>query len=289
MAALIDVYLTFAGKTALLKSVDETTLRRSSKVARAQLENIPTSANFTRVYIVGTSPGPLRWVLDKARKFGTRLHVRVGDRKFPETIMLYEALEALQIEPAQPQVYKHLKGYISHAKMGPADMISAHQAFGHLGADSELWRMLVHHLAWDFVHKRVTQEEGEALVKECEKYPTLNAAVLTKMDSFEKREAAKAEREAKKEAGKARKKALAEDRKRIAESNRRVREYKENRRWEETHGLREASKETVDYVMQRKVCYKVIDRTNKPAEDDTDNALTEQNEMGGEKIDEVEN
>lgn len=243
MAALVDVYLTHDGKTGLVKAVDEITLRKSSRVARHQLETGP-KVGFKRVDFAGTSGGPLFWLIDQMRKHGASLRIKAGDRKLSESIALFQATEAVQIQPPQPQLYKQLKWYISHEKMTPEDIAAIDKAFGQDGNDHELWCMGVHHLAWDFTHDRFTETEWHVLVEECEKHPKLNAAVLAKMDEITNREAAKAQ-----------KKARVEQKKQVAESNRRVREFKETRHWEETHGLREASNNTVDWVMRRQAGY----------------------------------
>ena len=257
---MVDVYTTTRGQTKLVNQVDDITLGRCSLVARAQINKGSKQARVKRVDFHNASPEPLKWLLKKGAKPAAKLNLSVKDWKLSDAIALYEAIEAVQFRPAQPQIYSQLKHYIAYEKLSPSDVITIQQAFGHLGEDSKLWSMTAHHLAWDLRGDRFTDDEYQALVDECENYPAFNEVVLGKMAEFKQRDDKKAARAAREAA----KKAAAGDRKRIQESNRRVREYKENRYLEEIHGLREASKDTVDRVMQRKVTYKVTDRTKKP-------------------------
>lgn len=126
---------------------------------------------------------------------GSKTSFNIGNRSFTEAIELYEAVEAIQIEPKQWKLERDLKRYIAEQKLLPQDVAAIVRAFGQ---GSSLWSHAVHHLAWWFLYNWETEEEYNALVVECENYSALNQAILAKMRDLQRMESRKARKAAKK-------------------------------------------------------------------------------------------
>ena len=64
--------------------------------------------------------------------------------------MLWEATEFLQIEPKQEHIRAHIRGWISHQKLSPGELVTLHRVFyphRHLieqGERSSVWDVLIH-------------------------------------------------------------------------------------------------------------------------------------------------
>ena len=252
-----NVYLTWNGQTRFLQAVDETVISRYSRVARNALQS--QTVRPKRVDISDVSPGPLKFVIEKAVKHGNNVRIIVHDGSIPRAVMILQAINALDMEPAQPHVEQHIVGHISHERIKPDEMVAIHTAFGHEGVNNRIWRVMLHQIAWDSIHEKFTVDQKAALVEATKKLPDLDAALLQRAQYLARKkgnhEAAMAAKDRRLEAQAARERdrqARDDQRKFIAESNRRVREYKEHRWWEETHGMRPASEETIRYLREQK-------------------------------------
>lgn len=249
---MISAYInTDDNKFQLVDNYDEMLLNRVSAVARQQIRDSPRGRPVL-VQLSRTSKGPIREIMELARRYGRRTRVKADEYSLPKAIMLFQALESLQFDPPQPRVYGHIKYEIAHKKLEPIDVQTIDKAFpeGH-----KLWALMVHHLAWDFHRKKFEEDEGWNLIRELQQRSNLYDAFIDKGLEFKRRDEAKARKEAGAEAKK--------ERERVNNIYRERRERKEAREWEEAHGLREASKKTVQNVMGRQAHYTIVDRTKK--------------------------
>ena len=263
--AVIQLYLTYGNRTAFLRNVDQTIIKKHSATIRDALQAVDPNAQSKRVKLVNVSPGPLNWVLDRIISHRERLHIKVGDRQLHLVVALYETVEALRLEPAQPQIDGHIVGYLAHEKISPAGMKAVNAVFEGRQQTSKFWGVMVHQIARDIqLCTKYTAKEFNELEEEAKKHPSLFAAVNNKVQELQSRqaryEAAIVKKQEAQDAKKDRKQAHEEQNDRDAEVDDRVREYDEIRWWEESNGLRATSEETVELIRTHKFAYKVTDQ-----------------------------
>jgi hypothetical protein len=115
-------------------------------------------------------------------------------------------------------------------------------------------------MAWDFTHGKYEVNEADALENAAKPYPELHQAVTAKIHDLERRQTNYNEASARWAARKAAKKehkeqqqvARVEQQRKAFSINRRVADYHEQKHWEETHGMKEASESTVNWVKNSK-------------------------------------
>ena len=72
------------------------------------------------------------------------LRIIMHRQSLERAIMVLEAINELRIEPDQNHVEGHIVGHISHTKITPSEMVTAHRAFGDVGEASRIWKVLIH-------------------------------------------------------------------------------------------------------------------------------------------------
>ena len=231
----------------------ESTLKSRSLFLRNQLNNTATPADGSpkTVDVVG-SFGPMTMLLDQLNERGTSKNFKVhfAHLAIEQVCMLYEATELLEIVPKQIDLRLHIRGWISHEKMSPGQIITLHQIFERSKDEKlpseklSIWGILIHQTAYWINEKMYTAEEADEMQKIISaQHPELAEVISSKIDNLQTRrnnyEEAKAKEQQRKET-----KAI---NKRVAEHKAEQREQKKA----ELRGERELSEGTARHVLTR--------------------------------------
>ena len=268
--AQVNIFVRKNDVSTLVRTMDERTISKCSKTIRELLKGQKGPAKA--VTFTGVSPAPLNVVLSLIEKSGSNIYIKIHKEPLDRGVAIYQAAEALQIEPAQPQMHGFIIQFIAHNKLEPSWMVAVHLAFESRSDTSKAWTTMVHQMAWDFNNGKYEAEEAAALQEAARPYPTLLAAVDDRIKDLETRRANFNEASAR-FGGRPEttRKKLPGNRK----INRTVAEHNANRWYEETSGLKEASEDTVAWALRDKpVFYPVTPKKakkvkgNKGMEDD---------------------
>lgn len=103
------------GASSLVDVLDERIIVAHSKTIRNAVAAMPPAVTKD-ITITGAAPAALRFVTSyiKTLKRKEALHLQVRPLPLIKAIAIYQAVEALQVEPAQPHVEGHIIGYTSH-------------------------------------------------------------------------------------------------------------------------------------------------------------------------------
>lgn len=244
----VDLWLTYKGVTKPLRRVRKSTIMEHSEFVRdkAPLENLWEDV---RVDLDGAAPGPLFEILDLIFQHGHRLYIYMPQYDFGKAIAMLQAVQVLKVQPAQPQVEKHVRWVLHKQKITPANMVSMHEAF--VTTNPKLCDLMVQQLSHGIVDKLYSEEEVDAFEAAAETQPDLSNAIITECENIKKERAEAEARQKAREAAKARNVAYTQRRRQEQEAERRAEELYNSRVWEETHGVRAASGDTVEWVMNR--------------------------------------
>ena len=245
--------LTYNGKTALFRTVDEAIITKHSIFVRNAVDDsVPGDKT---VFIRGASPGPLTFVLDMiVKNYSTMTDTTIRVHKEPLTkcVMVYEALEVLQVDPPQGKVEGHITGYVAHHQLTPDEMVAVHRVFEAKQNVSRAWPTMVHQIGWDHIHAKYTEAQAEALQTAARQYPSLHNAIDTKITELSIRRGNFQEASAKANARRSAKKEKKEIDNKAKSISRSVAQHKRQQKFDETHGLKAATEETVEWAMKQK-------------------------------------
>ncbi|KAK5173297.1 uncharacterized protein LTR77_001978 [Saxophila tyrrhenica] len=270
----------FHGKDGMLtqlRIMNEQLLSRCSCTARDLLQDQKGAEKAVTIFGVGSAP--LNYVLEEIQRHGTDVYIKTHREPLDRAVAIFQAVEALAVDPAQPQVEGSIVQFIAHNKLEPRWMVAVHLAFESRIDSSKAWTTMVHQLAWDLNNGNYEAEEAAAPQKAASAHPSLHQAIDEKIENLENRRSNYDEASTK---FAARKERIAEkqSRTRVRDIHQRVHDHNNQLRYEETHGMREASEATVEWALTSKPGSYYIGRPKKE--------LKKQKRQAGKKVDEGE-
>ena len=210
----------------------------------------------------------LKDIIETAINRGKSLRLFVDNSSMLDVICILDIVNVLGIIPKQPQVEGVLVHKLTHSPISPQAIVTIHTLFGALGKESRPWRVMVHQLAWDVAHSNLTEQRQGELNTAASKFKDLDNAVMDRieylqgcMEHKEQKLQQKATRQFKqgytsktlsKKHKKSDSKSSNESRKNVnamvKQHKQALQEKKEQVWFEEEHGLRATSEETVEYL-----------------------------------------
>jgi len=183
--AQVKIYVTKNGTSTLVRTLPESLLSKCSRTIRNLLEN--QHGLEKEVHFTGISPAPLDFVLTEILKNGTKTYIRVHKEPLERAVAIFQAIEALAVEPPQPQVDGFIVQHIAHNQITPQGMVAVHLAYESRKETSKAWPTMVHQMSWDFTNGHYEADDAAALQNAADPYPTLLAAVDAKIKYLEQR------------------------------------------------------------------------------------------------------
>ena len=237
------------GSTHFLRLIDKV---KASKHSKKICDDLAIQRTQPATVVLEGALGPTKLILNVIEKCNNgRLYIKVHDGSLERAIVILEAVYRLQIEPTQFHIENYVVGYISHKKLTPSEMITIHRAFGEVREASRVWKIMIHQTAWNVNNNFYTPREASELQEAAIKYDGLDEAVRAKIGELKHCRENYAEMKAEEETRQAARQARQEKKEQKAEERRLAREDREQRWWDEHHGMREASEATVAMVMRR--------------------------------------
>lgn len=204
----INLFADREGRSVYFASINRDLITKHSKAIKRALDASPSA---TDIVITGAAKGPLEHVIGFIKNGKQPLRIGVGEEPFPRAIAILQAVNALDVEPAQPQVENRIMYAITQFKMTTEQVHTIEQASNRLGTDSRIYKAMVQAVAYNYLHNGFTPAEKEAMKEAALKYPDLHKMIGGKMKDLQRRREEHEERVAETEARKeARRRRLAE-------------------------------------------------------------------------------
>lgn len=179
---IVRIFLTFDGTTKQIYTIEQDMISRHSKTVRNIIEAMPSEQIMKDVYLTGTSPDPLKLVLNLVRKYGKKgLRIRAGYRPLDKAVMLLQAIEVLEIKPRQPWLERHIIRSISNHIIEPAGMVAVKSHFGPKMATNKVYNHMLINLALAIKYNLYPAEALRGLYNEAKKHPNLLNEIENKL------------------------------------------------------------------------------------------------------------
>jgi hypothetical protein len=177
-----------AGNETLVGVVDGDLIKKHSAEVRNLLATRPPQL-VTKVTLHGPSVYGLSEVLKEIKTLekGRTLEITTKTRDIDEAIDIHRAIHCMKIEPTQTKVEGHLKGYLSHQIVTPAEMVAVHKAYGNPnGPYNKIWKTMIHTIAYKWVGSDMNKTQSDRLKAVAREIPDLNAAIANRVAALEK-------------------------------------------------------------------------------------------------------
>jgi len=162
--AMTKVYHQSLAADVHLGDFDEALLRRHSLTIDNMMRPSTNKPVPNTIVLTGLAPGPFRVVLWAIKQDkGDALKIIVHDLPLLKVVLVSNAVEYLQIAPAQAQIDGHICWYIANHPLTVDEVIAVHQEFEARQATSKVWRVLVHQVAWDICHMKYSEADKDTL------------------------------------------------------------------------------------------------------------------------------
>lgn len=119
----------------------------------------------------------LHYVLTAATYYGNRLRLNVFGRSMLDMVYILDVVEVLGLIPPQMQVESQLVHKLTHKDISTKVMTVIHQLFGAQRENSRAWRTMIHQLAWDVTHEKLTGAKLAEMSSAARQFPNLDHAV----------------------------------------------------------------------------------------------------------------
>lgn len=172
------------GKHSFIIAVSETVVGNHLHQVRDKLLTLTSAANPKKVHLSGAPLAALRFVVELVIKDGSKAYIRVRDRPLKMAIALFQAVQVLGLDPAQPHIGNHIVGHVSHEKLDSEEIIAMDLAFGVEGLGNRCWRTMVDHLGWLIVKHKWSEVELKDVAPAIRASSMLDRAIAEKVESL---------------------------------------------------------------------------------------------------------
>ena len=174
----IVVYVDAEGHNNLIGRVNRDVIVRHSAAVKNILD---ANSNAEHVVLRAAPKGALEFVVGEVLRYHERLYFNMSREPFERAVPILMAVQALGIQPEQPQVEGHVVWEICQNPLTPARAELVAKASEFLGIDSKPFTNLVQRIGYDVVHDKITEEEKQAFRNVAVRYPALNDAIGVKV------------------------------------------------------------------------------------------------------------
>lgn len=175
----VQLYVRSKGEWVHRYNVEPQVVQRHLKGISHVLSSRPSSERH-KVYLQRVSFGALASVLDQLRGHRQNLHLNMHKRTLPGAIAMWQAVEAHELYPEQPQIIRHIVGHKNNAKMTPEDLMAIQTAFDILPKSHGVWKGVIHRLPWLFLHGNYSEQERNEIIRLVGTDPELKQALEQK-------------------------------------------------------------------------------------------------------------
>lgn len=168
----------------LVATIKRDLIVKHSKTVADILEANPSKSD---IEIRDVSKGPLAHVIKMIKEGKPPLKIGVSREPFKNAICILEAVNALEVQPSQPQVEGHVIYTITQHKITAAQVEVIQAASPCLGTDSRIYKAMVQAVAYNVVHNCFKPEELKAIKEVALKSPTLDKTILDKVNELKRR------------------------------------------------------------------------------------------------------
>lgn len=156
---VIEIWLQTPTQLGLLTTIEEGQVRRHSVTVDSVLTNEgPGGASplVRKITLQGAAPAALKHVMNQIRTHNNQypVYIKVHDIPFVKALVIFEAVQLLQVTDPQPHIEGHIVGYISHNKLSVEEILAAAK-IGYARRDeqtelekSKILTVLIHQTAW---------------------------------------------------------------------------------------------------------------------------------------------
>lgn len=184
LPSVINIFADQDGRNVFVAAIKRDLVVKHSKNVRETLEANPTAND---VVIPGAAKGPLHHVLEFMKKGKQPLRIGISHEEFVKGIAIFQAVKALDVEPAQPQVENHII-YVITQHMITADQVEIIQrASNRLGTDSRIYSAMVQAVAYNVLHKNFTLAQVTAIKNVARAMPPLDSVIQDKVNELDAR------------------------------------------------------------------------------------------------------
>jgi len=184
-APKVDLYHTDnEGKHSFIIALSETVVKNHLHQIRDKLLTMTCGVNSKEVYLSGGPFAAFKFVVDLVIKDGPKTYIRVRDRPLKIAIALFQAVQVLGLDPAQPHIENHIVGHVSHEKLDAEEIAAMDLAFGAAGLENRCWRTMVDHLGWLFVKGKWSEAELEDVMSAIRALLALDRAANENVESL---------------------------------------------------------------------------------------------------------
>ena len=189
--SVVQIYVKAGDQRLFRGNINEALIRTHSKRVRDVLNTNQLNALTKEVTLAGAAPAAFDFVIGKIKgvKPPQQLYIKVHDLPLVRAIAVYEATEAMIIEPVQSHIENHIIGWVTHNIVSPDEMVALHKVFYGRRDSSKVWDRLVHHIAWNIVEGKIVNPLGAELEVAARPYPELFEAVNEQKSVLEERKA----------------------------------------------------------------------------------------------------
>ena len=163
--SVVQIYVKAGDQRLFRGNINEALIRTHSKRVRDVLNTNQLNALTKEVTLAGAAPAAFDFVIGKIKgvKPPQQLYIKVHDLPLVRAIAVYEATEAMIIEPVQSHIENHIIGWVTHNIVSPDEMVALHKVFYGRRDSSKVWDRLVHHIAWNIVEGKIVNPLGAEL------------------------------------------------------------------------------------------------------------------------------
>lgn len=182
--AAINIFVDKDGRNVFVVKVDRNLIVKHSNTVKGLLESDPTR---TDIVIKAAAKGPVEHVIHMMQKGKQPLRIGVGHEPFAKTIAILQAINALDVQPAQPQVESHVIYMITQFKVTAEQVSIIQLASDRLGKDSRIYKAMVQAVAWNVLHGGFTVSAKAAIKAVAVKHPQLDEVIREKIGDLKRR------------------------------------------------------------------------------------------------------
>ena len=204
-----------------IANIDGDLIKRHSPTVR-NLIVTRSPATVYKITLSGPTSEALKFVVDEIErahnnKMEDTLSITLGYRGISQSVRIHRAILCMKLQPEQPRVAAHIKGYLAHNRVTATEMLAVYDAYANVGnPHGNILNTMVNTIAWKFVEGELSAEQINQLKAASMLRPHLDGLLTVKVKELEE---AKRVREiiAKKRAVKKAKRAAAAAAKEVAD------------------------------------------------------------------------